>query len=235
VNSIHPTALVDGDVVLGEGNTIGPFAVITGPVVIGDGNWFGAGVVIGAPPEVRGWTHPADASERESGNGITIGDRNVLREYVQVHQGWKDRTRIGHGAFIMNQCYLAHDTSVGDRATLASGVRLAGHVSVEPDANLGLGTTVHQFRTVARGAMVGMSSAVTRDVPPFAKAYGNPATVRDANIVGMERMGLEPESIAALVAVYRRESADPSAIADGELRRGVESWIGVVEDRDGRR
>jgi UDP-N-acetylglucosamine acyltransferase len=78
-----------------------------------------------------------------------------------------------------------------------------------------------------------MSSAVTRDVPPFAKAYGNPATVRDANVIGMERLGLDSESIAALIAVYRRESADASAITDPDMRRGVESWIGVVGDREG--
>jgi UDP-N-acetylglucosamine acyltransferase len=199
--------------------------------VLGDDNWIGTGVVIGAPPEVRSWPHPPDALERSSGNGITIGDGNVLREYVQVHQGWKERTRIGDGAFIMNQCYLAHDAVVDDGATLASSVLLAGHVHVGAGANLGLGTAVHQFRTVGRGAMIGMSSAVTRDIPPFAKAYGNPAAVRGANVIGMERSGVDGAIIAALARVYAGESEDVAGIADDAMRAAVEAWVSTRATR----
>ena len=225
MNSIHPTAVIDGEVALGSGNTIGPYVVITGPVTIGDGNWFGSGAIVGAPPEVRSWPHPTDASERSSGNGVVIGDGNVFREHVQIHQGWKDRTRIGDNAFNMNQCYLAHDSVVDDGATLASSVLLAGHVHVGSGANLGLVVTVHQFRTIGAGAMVGMSAAVTRDVPPFAKAYGIPADVRGANVVGMERAGVEPEVIRLLSAIYAGDSTDASAIGDDALRTAVAEWI----------
>lgn len=225
MNSIHPTALIDGEVELGSGNTIGPFVVITGPVTIGDGNWFGSGVIVGAPPEVRSWQHPTDAEARSSGNGVVIGSGNVFREHVQIHQGWKDRTRVGDDVFIMNQCYLAHDSVVEDRATLASSVLLAGHVRVGAGANLGLGVTVHQFRTIGAGAMVGMSSAVTRDVPPYAKAYGIPADVRGANVVGMERAGVEPDVIRILSAIYAGEATDADAIPEDVLRDPVADWI----------
>lgn len=225
MNAIHPTAVLSGDVTLGSGNTIGPFTVITGPVVIGDDNWIGAGVVIGAPPEVRSFEHPRGGAATSGGAGVRIGHRNVIREYAQVHAGWKATTTIGDDTFIMNQVYLAHDTSVDDRATLASSVLLAGHVRVGAGANLGLGTTVHQFRAVGRGAMIGMSSAVTRDVPPFAKAYGNPAAVRGANVIGMERSGVAAEVIATLSAVYAGDSADASAIPDADMREMVEVWI----------
>jgi UDP-N-acetylglucosamine acyltransferase len=234
VNSIHPTAVVDGDVVLGTGNTIGPFATITGPVTIGDDNWFGGGVIIGAPPEVRSWVHPTDAEHRSSGNGIIVGDGNVVREYVQIHQGWKEQTRVGDGTFIMNQSYLAHDCLVDDGATLASSVLLAGHVRVGAGANLGLGTTVHQFRTIGRGAMIGMSSAVTRDVPPFAKAFGNPAVVRGANVIGMERSGVAAELIALLGRIYDGEELGVEVIDDADMRGAVERWMAQRNNRSDR-
>lgn len=202
MNSIHPTAQIIGNVSLGTGNTIGPCAVIIGPVALGDGNWIGTGSVIGAPPEVRSWEHPSDALNPSSGNGIHIGNNNVIREYAQIHQGWHDQTRIGNDGFIMNQCYVAHDCTVEDGATLASSVLLGGHVRIGAGANLGLGTSVHQRRYVGPGAMVGMGSVVTRDIPPFAKAYGNPARVASANRVGMERSGIPSATIGAIESAY---------------------------------
>lgn len=229
MNSIHPSAIITGDVTLGTGNTVGPFAVITGPVEIGDGNWLGAGVVIGAPPEVRSWSHPPDAEAPSSGNGIVIGNRNVLREYVQVHQGWKGTTRLGDDLFVMNQVYVAHDCVLGDGVTLASSVLLAGHVEIGAHANLGLGTVVHQTRYIGAGSMVGMGSVVTRDVPPFAKVFGNPASLRGVNAIGMERRGIAADAVTTLAAVY--ESRDLTGLgfegvrSHRMLRPFIDAWL----------
>ncbi|MEV4735674.1 MULTISPECIES: UDP-N-acetylglucosamine acyltransferase [unclassified Microbacterium] len=232
MNTIHPTAVISDDVVLGDGNTVGPFAVIAGPVTIGDGNWIGAGAMIGAPPEVRGFPHPNAPSESQ-GNGVVIGNRNTIREYAQIHQGWKDRTRIGDDAFIMNQCYVAHDCVLEDGVTLASSVLLAGHVVVGARANLGLGASVHQFTRIGAGVMVGMGSVVVREIPPFAKAFGTPAAVRGANTVGMQRSGVDDALIAVLSELYGGPEADPRAllerIADDAVRDAVAGWLGAVE------
>lgn len=219
-NSIHPTAQVIGDVTMGGGNTIGPLVVIIGPVVLGDRNWIGTGAVIGAPPEVRDWEHPRDALLPASGNGIRIGSGNTIREYAQVHQGWHATTAIGDDTFIMNQCYLAHDCQLGDHATLASSVLLAGHVRVDSHANLGLGCMVHQRRHVGSGAMVGMGSVVTKDVVPFAKAFGNPARIRGLNRLGMQRMGVSDEIIELVGTAYANEPGD-AVLPNGPLGETV--------------
>lgn len=234
MNAIHPTAQLSGDVRLGSGNTIGAFAVITGPVEIGDDNWFGSGVVIGAPPEVRGFAHPTDLDGSVDAAGVRIGDRNVVRENAQIHQGSQHPTRISDDAFIMNQAYVAHDCRLDDGVTLASSVLLAGHVHIGSNANLGLGTTVHQFRSIGRGAMIGMSSVVTRDVPPFAKAFGNPATVRGANVIGMERSGVAAELIGLLRAIYDGDDVSPEVVADPELRAAIVRWTSERPGRGGR-
>ncbi|WP_431073502.1 acyl-ACP--UDP-N- acetylglucosamine O-acyltransferase [Microbacterium phyllosphaerae] len=236
MNTVHPSALISDDVLLGKGNTVGPFAVITGPVVIGDDNWIGAGVVIGAPPEVRSFGHPRSESD-SMGGGVVIGDRNTIREYAQVHQGWKGQTRIGDDAFIMNQCYVAHDTVIGNRVTLASSVLLAGHVSVRDGANLGLGASVHQFCEIGKGSMLGMGSVVVKEIPPFAKAFGNPASVRGANSVGMARSGVDVAVIEALAAVYEERVIGDQAVRvlatlpDAEMRDSVSRWLLKSERR----
>lgn len=195
MNEIHPTAVITGDVVMGDGNYIGPFVVLTGPASIGEGNWIGAGVVIGAPPEIRSFLHPRGGGDASVPAGVAIGSRNVIREYAQIHQGHDATTTVGDDTFIMNQVYVAHDGRIGDRATLASSVLLAGHVTVGDGANLGMGATVHQFRKVGPGAMVGMSSVVTHDIPPFALVFGSPARVRGANRVGLQRAGVSESAV----------------------------------------
>lgn len=229
MNSIHPTAVISRDVVLGSRNTIGPFVTIYGPTTIGDDNWIGAGVVIGAPPEVRSFLLPEAVTDPQ-GNGVVIGDRNVIREYAQIHQGWKGQTLVCDDTFIMNQCYVAHDCTIGDGATLASSVLLAGHVSVGAQANIGLGASVHQFRSIGVGCMVGMGSVVVRDVPPFAKAYGAPAVVRGANSIGMQRSGSAPSLISSLEAAYSGTAGSISRaeflqVADGSVREAILKWV----------
>jgi UDP-N-acetylglucosamine acyltransferase len=196
-NEIHPTAIIDAGVELGDGNRIGPFAVISGPVTIGDDNWIGSGAIIGAPPEVRSFVHPRSDSGDES-PGVVIGSGNIIREAAQIHQGTKEATRIGSGTFIMNQVYVAHDARIGDDVTIASSALLAGHVEVGARANIGLGASVHQFRRIGGGTMVGMGALVTRDLPPYAMAYGSPARVRGANRVGLRRLGVDEDAIEAI-------------------------------------
>lgn len=214
---------------MGTGNTVGPLAVITGPVSIGNGNWIGTGAVIGAPPEVRSWEHPTDSLAMSSGNGIVIGDRNVIREYAQVHQGWKGTTRLGDDLFVMNQVYIAHDCVLGDRITLASSVLLAGHVEIGDNANLGLGAAVHQSRFIGAGAMVGMGAVVTRDVPPFAKSFGNPARLHGVNAVGMSRLGIDDDTVTALRLAYEANDLTRSGLEGLRTRESVrpliERWL----------
>ena len=202
MNSIHPTAVVGKRVRLGTGNTIGPYAVIGGDAVIGDGNWIGAGVKIGCPPEVRGFPHDGDWIDAPAGAGVSIGDRNILREEVQVHGGWQERTRLGDDVFVMNRAYVAHDGEIGDGTTLASGVALGGHVRVGRNANLGLNASVHQRRVIGALAMVGMGSVVTRDVPPFSKSFGNPCVLRGVNAVGLSRAGVPDAAVERLVSRF---------------------------------
>ncbi len=225
MNSVHPSAVVDEGVVLGEGNVIGPYAVILGPATIGDGNWFGPHVVIGTPAEIRGIDHGAQVPGAQVGTGVRIGSRNVLREYTTVHQGHYDVTQVGDDCYLMNKVYIGHDNDIGDGVTMASSATLGGHIHVGPGANLGMGVIVHQRRVVGPGAMVGMGAVVTRDVPPYAMAYGNPCRVRGANQVGMRRAGVDDETIAELDRAYAGgRPAHDVRVADEAAVRQAWAW-----------
>ncbi len=228
-NSIHPSAVIGPEVTLGEGNTVGPHAVLLGPLVLGDNNWIGAHAVIGAPAEIYGIDHGAAWSGALVGTGVQIGSSNVFREYVTVHQGHYDVTTVGDGCYIMNKVYLAHDVRIDDRVTMASSVTLGGHVHVGTGANLGMNCTVHQRRIIGPGTMVGMSAVVSRDIPPFAKAFGSPCRIRGVNAIGMQRSGHPQESVDFLAALYAAGAPVPSADeAPDSLAEALRWWADQV-------
>lgn len=207
--TVHPTAVVGPHVVLGAGVVVGPFAVLAGRTEIGDGTWIGPSVAVGTLPEVPGHPHGPDWLTVD-GPGVVVGARTVLREHVTVHAGTAVTTRVGADCFLMTKSHVGHDVQVGDRVTLSPAVLLGGHSLVGDGATVGMNSTVHQFTVLGAGVMVGMGSVVTRHVPPFAKAFGNPARVHGMNTVGWERRGGAADELAELARRYGA-GADPTA------------------------
>ncbi|MCL4486172.1 MAG: acyl-ACP--UDP-N-acetylglucosamine O-acyltransferase [Nitrospirae bacterium] len=211
---IHPSAVVDSSVELGEDVRVGPFCVLRGPSRIGAGTLLMERVSVG--PHVtmgeRNRVHmgaivghePQDHSFAGGVSETVIGDENEIREYVTIHRGTKEhsRTWIGNGTLLMAGSHVAHNCQVGDRAILANGVLLAGHVSVGAGAFLSGGVLVHQFIRIGRLALLRGGSRTSRDVPPFAIMDGT-HTLRTINRVGLRRAGFSRETIAAIAAFYR--------------------------------
>lgn len=203
-NRIHPTAIIGAGVELGDDNVVGPYSVIVGPTTIGNSNWIGPHVVIGCPGEDRAFAHPAawddelTGDPEQDGFGVRIGDHNRIREYVSVHQGTWRATTLGDGSYYLRGSHVAHDCVIEDSVTLSSNVVLGGHVEVWTHANIGMGTVIHQKVRIGPGAMLGMGSAVRREVGAFTICVGNPARVTGLNTVGLSRRGLGESAIAAL-------------------------------------
>lgn len=212
-NEIHPTAIFEGQVELGEGNKIGPYSHIIGPVEIGNNNRIHSHAVIGSIPEIRNFDSQTF--------GVVIGDSCTIREAAQIHSGSRHPTSIGSRSFIMNQVYIAHDGVIGEDVTIASSALLAGGVTVRDFANIGMGTTVHQGRTIGALAMIGMGSVVTRDVPPAMMAFGNPSRIRRINKVGLQRFGFDKEIV---------ESLEKGFVKDGFA--GIVEIIGKIQPWD---
>lgn len=196
VNNIHPTAIIGDQVKIGTNNSVGPYAVISGAVEIGDNNWIGSHSSIGGPAEIRGSKHPTTWETEEHSGSLSIGSNNVIREGCIIHAGYFQGTRIGNDCYIMNQAYIAHDCQISDAVTISSTVAIGGHAVLLDGCNLGLGAVVHQRRVIGKGAMIGMGSVITKDVPPYSLAFGNPSKIQGANSVGMNRLNLNFELIS---------------------------------------
>jgi UDP-N-acetylglucosamine acyltransferase len=204
-NSIHPTAIVAPSVVLGDGNRIGPYVVIEGDVRIGDGNWIGPHVTIGTPAQ---YTTAKFELNGGGASGITIGSRCVLREYVTVHQPSIDRTVVEDDCYFMAYCHISHDTVIRRGVNLANNTQISGYTEIQEMATVGLSVVIHQYSTIGAYAMVGMAAVVTKDIPPFSKAAGNPTRLMGVNSVGLTRAGFAPELVARIGEAHRRDALE---------------------------
>ena len=86
---------------------------------------------------------------------------------------------------------------------MSSHAALGGHVVIGNRINVGWGAGIHQFCRVGNYAMVGASSKVVQDVPPYMIADGNPAMVRTTNKVGLERAGFAPDQVNLIRSIFK--------------------------------
>ena len=214
---VHPTAEVARGAALADGVVIGPSAVIGPHVVIGPDTWVGAHAVvdgrttIGARnrifPFASVGTIPQDLKYRGEPSTLTIGDANIVREYVSINPGTEGggmATVIGSGCLFMVSSHVAHDCRLGESVILANGVALAGHVTVEDHAIVGGLAGVHQFVRLGESALCAAGAMVSKDVPPFCTVAGDRARLFGLNVVGLRRRGFPADTIRALRRAYRQ-------------------------------
>jgi UDP-N-acetylglucosamine acyltransferase len=194
---VGPFSIVGEEVVIGEGTTLGPHVTIERWTTIGARCRIGASAVLGGDPQYLDY----DGSP----SYLRIGDGNDIRELAVIQRSAIPGgcTIVGSHNLIMSQTHIAHDCVLGNHVVLASLAALAGHVEVEDGAVLGGVIGVHQFVHIGAYSMVGGSSRLSQDVPPFMIAAGNPATVHGLNVVGLRRAGFSSDLRRELKAVYR--------------------------------
>jgi UDP-N-acetylglucosamine acyltransferase len=177
---------------------VGPHVVIDGITQIGRENTIYQFSSIGAPPQ--------DKKYAGEPTRLEIGDRNTIREFCTFNRGTSQDvgvTRLGNDNWIMAYVHLAHDCQIGNHTIFANNAQLAGHVHVGDWAIMGGFSNVHQFCKIGAHAMVGMSTSLTQDVPPFVILSGNPAAAHGINSEGLKRRGFSRESINAIRHAYK--------------------------------
>ena len=195
---IGPFSVIGADVIVGAGTWIGPHVVINGPTRIGAGNRIHQFASLGDAPQ--------DKKYRGEPTRLEIGDRNVIREFVTVNRGTVHGdgvTRIGDDNLLMAYAHVAHDCRLGNQIVLSNVATLGGHVQIGDFAILGGLSAVHQFTQVGAYCFIANNAAVTRDVPPYVMAVGQPAEPHSINAVGLKRRGFSDAQIRNVRRAYR--------------------------------
>jgi len=212
---IHPTALIDPSVKLGDGVSVGPYAILGPRVTVGDRCRIGAratlqqnvrlseDVLVGDGTIIGG--DPQDLKYDGEETWVEVGQGTIIREYSTINRGTAAtyKTTVGARCFIMTYVHLAHDCHVGDDVVIANATQCAGHVTIHDRAILSGLNAVHQFVTIGTYSFVGGGSRVNQDIPPYVKAVGNPMELYGLNSLGLQRAGFSGETVAALKRAYR--------------------------------
>ena len=216
VTLIHSTAIIDPSAELASDVEVGPYAIINAGVSIDSGTTVESHVVISGPTSMGKNNHiypyasvgcdPQDKKYSSEETSLEIGDGNVIREYCTISRGTSQDigvTRIGDDNWIMAYVHIAHDCQVGDHTIFANAASLAGHVIVEDYVIFGGFTNVHQFCRIGAHCFTGMSSVISKDVPPYMMITGHPAHPHGLNTEGLKRRGFSPDAVQKIKRAYK--------------------------------
>ena len=176
ISNVH----IEGNTKIGKGTKIFPFASIG--------------------------TQPQDLKFKNEINYLTIGEKNIIREYVTINPGTEgggSKTIIGNNCLFMISSHIAHDCIIGNNVIIANNVPLGGHVTIEDNVVIGGNSAVQQFTRIGRLAMIGGMTGVLKDVIPFGLSIGNRNYLQGINLIGLRRKKYDNKKIIGLDKAYK--------------------------------
>lgn len=129
----------------------------------------------------------------ETGHNVIIREENIIGKNFSI---WSNSTvdygcKIGNNVKIHSNVYVAQFTVIEDKVFLAPGVIIANDLhpgceyskkclrgpSIEKGTQIGCNVTILPAVKIGRYSLIGAGSVVTKDIPAYSVAYGNPAKV----------------------------------------------------------
>lgn len=212
---VHQTAIIEEGATLGQGVKVGPFCIVGKNVILHDNVELKSHVVVCGQTTVGEGTTifpfasigsaPQDLKYNNEDTSLVIGKNNVIREHVTINLGTisgNKNTIVGDKCLFMVGVHIAHDCIVGSNVIMANNATLGGHVIVEDHAIIGGLAAIHQFVRIGRHAMIGGTSGVKYDVPPFAMIIAQEPKNIGINVVGLRRHQFSREDLLCLKESY---------------------------------
>ena len=129
----------------------------------------------------------------EIGDNVYIGHNTILKGY------YKNKMTLGHSTWIGQQCFFhsAGGLTIGNNVGIGPAVKIITSyhdaidytqpiintplvfesVSIEDNCDIGTGSIILPNVCIGKGTLIGAGSIVTKNIPAFSVAVGNPARV----------------------------------------------------------
>ena len=213
---IHISSVVNKNAKISKKVSIGPFCYVGPNVELSDGVELISNVHIEGNTKIEKntkifpfasiGTQPQDLKFKNEKNSLSIGENNIIREYVTINPGTEgggSKTIIGNNCLFMISSHVAHDCIIGNNVIIANNVPLGGHVKIEDSVVIGGNSAVQQFTRIGRLAMIGGMTGVLKDVPPFGLSIGNRNYLQGLNLIGLRRKKYDNKKIIELDKAYK--------------------------------
>jgi sugar O-acyltransferase (sialic acid O-acetyltransferase NeuD family) len=101
----------------------------------------------------------------EIGDNCFILEDNTLQPF----------TRIGNNVVLWSGNHIGHHGIIKDHVTFTSHVVMSGHCTIGENSFLGVNATLRDGINIAKGTLVAMAAAITKDTEEWGVYIGNPA------------------------------------------------------------
>ena len=142
-------------------------------IIIGNWTWIAGQLLVFSHAgriRIGDYCYVGENAKIWSAEQVCIGDRVFLAHGVNVHDG------DSHSRSAMERHQHFREMAMLGAATFNETVDTRA-VHIEDDVWIGFHSTLLKGVTIGKGAIVGASTVVTRDVAPFTVVAGNPAVV----------------------------------------------------------
>lgn len=189
---IHPSAVIDdkaiidptahigagcviGAATIGANTVIMPNVVVYDDVCIGENCLIQAGAVLGT--DGLGCTRDEEGrlTKFPHLSGIRIGNNVEIGANCQVAKGTFSDTVIEDGCKINGLCFIAHNSFLEENVWITGDTMLCGSVHIQKNVTIFSNVIVREQMKLGEGAIIGMGSVVTKNVPAFETWIGCPA------------------------------------------------------------
>lgn len=129
-------------------------------------------------------------------NKFVLGNKSIIEEFSTVNNGVGD-VLIGHGSIVGIGNVIIGPATIGSNVMLAQNVVVSGlnhgyedvtmsptiqkvkckHIMISDDVWIGANCVLTAGITIGKHTVIGAGSVVTKDLPGFCVAVGNPARV----------------------------------------------------------
>ena len=189
---IHNSSVIDKQAKISNNVKIGPFCYIGPNVELADDVELISNVhieghtTIGKGTKIFPFaslgTQPQDLKFKNEKNSLSVGENNLIREYVTINPGTEgggSKTTIGNNCLFMISSHVSHDCIIGENSA------------------------VQQFTRIGRLAMIGGMTGVLKDVTPFGLSIGNRNYLQGINLIGLRRKKYDNKKIMGLDKAYK--------------------------------
>jgi len=190
--SIHPTAVIDSEAIIGDNAYIGAHAYlgkceignnarifsnvsIYDNVKIGDNVTIKPGAVLGYEGFGFEKNKNGELLKFPQLGSLIVGNNVEIGSNTSIDRGALANTIINDGVKINNLCHIAHNVKIGENAIITAHVNVSGSTTIRDNVWIAPNASLRGHQTIGQGAIIGMGSVVTKDVPANETWVGNPA------------------------------------------------------------